>query len=260
MSYNFRKIVKPLLSWYDKNGRSLPWREEPTPYHVWVSEIMLQQTRVEAVREYYKRFLEALPRVEDLANASEDEILKLWEGLGYYNRVRNMQLAAKTVVKEYDGKIPADYEVLLTLKGIGNYTAGAISSIAYGKQVPAVDGNVLRVMKRLSGSYDDISKDNEDEQKMEEHIIEMFIPHYDAFAITTYKPFIYSVANFIHNHISLKAIVIPAAKGVFLAALVAVPLTFVLSFAKLVIFVSLWQDFHSKISRCCAILSGASCL
>ena len=159
MSYNFRQIVKPLLSWYDKNGRSLPWREEPTPYHVWVSEIMLQQTRVEAVREYYKRFLEALPRVEDLANASEDEILKLWEGLGYYNRVRNMQLAAKTVVKEYDGKIPADYEVLLTLKGIGNYTAGAISSIAYGKQVPAVDGNVLRVMKRLSGSYDDISKD-----------------------------------------------------------------------------------------------------
>lgn len=141
-------ICKPLLKWYNENKRSLPWREEPTPYHVWVSEIMLQQTRVEAVKPYYKRFLENLPNVNSLATAQEQLLLKLWEGLGYYNRVRNMQKAACQVVEEYGGEMPDTYEKLLTLKGIGSYTAGAIASIAFGQAVPAVDGNVLRVVSR----------------------------------------------------------------------------------------------------------------
>lgn len=156
--YEYSKIVEPLLAWYDENGRQLPWRSNPTPYYVWVSEIMLQQTRVEAVKGYFKRFIEELPTIEALAKATEDKLLKLWEGLGYYNRVRNMQQAAITVMEEYEGELPKDYNTLLTLKGIGSYTAGAIVSIAYGQQRPAVDGNVLRVMKRLAGSYDDILK------------------------------------------------------------------------------------------------------
>lgn len=156
--YEYSKIVEPLLAWYDTNGRELPWRSYPTPYYVWVSEIMLQQTRVEAVKGYFKRFIAELPTIEDLAKASEDKLLKLWEGLGYYNRVRNMQQAAITVMEQHNGELPQDYDTLLTLKGIGSYTAGAILSIAYGQQRPAVDGNVLRVMKRLAGSYDDILK------------------------------------------------------------------------------------------------------
>lgn len=143
-------IPKPLLKWYDMEKRSLPWREEPTPYHVWVSEIMLQQTRVEAVKPYYKRFMESLPDIESLAEAEEEKLLKLWEGLGYYNRVRNMQLAAKQIMELYAGKMPDEYEKLLGLKGIGSYTAGAIASIAFGRVVPAVDGNVLRVMSRYN--------------------------------------------------------------------------------------------------------------
>ena len=114
---------RPLVDWYKKEARPLPWREEPTPYRVWVSEIMLQQTRIEAAREYFNRFTRAFPTVEALAAAELDDVLKLWEGLGYYNRVRNMQIAAKTVMEEYQGKLPADYEKLLTLKGIGHYTA-----------------------------------------------------------------------------------------------------------------------------------------
>lgn len=141
-------IPKPLLKWYDTSRRTLPWREEPTPYHVWVSEIMLQQTRVEAVKPYYHRFMEALPDIVSLAEAKEEVLLKLWEGLGYYNRVRNMQLAAKQVMEQYGGNMPEDYEELLKLKGIGSYTAGAIASIAFGQKVPAVDGNVLRVLAR----------------------------------------------------------------------------------------------------------------
>lgn len=156
--YDYSRIVEPLLAWYDTNGRVLPWRSDPKPYYVWVSEIMLQQTRVEAVKGYFERFIEELPTIEDLANAPEDKLLKLWEGLGYYNRVRNMQQAAVTVMNEYEGKLPEDYNTLLSLKGIGSYTAGAIASIAYGQKRPAVDGNVLRVMKRLAGSYDDILK------------------------------------------------------------------------------------------------------
>lgn len=141
-------ISNPLLKWYDKAKRSLPWREDPTPYHVWVSEIMLQQTRVEAVKPYYRRFIEALPDVKSLAEAEEEKLLKLWEGLGYYSRVRNMQQAAIQVMEQYGGVIPGEYEELLKLKGIGSYTAGAIASIAFCRKVPAVDGNVLRVLSR----------------------------------------------------------------------------------------------------------------
>lgn len=142
-------MAEPLLKWYEGNKRKLPWREESTPYRVWVSEIMLQQTRVEAVKPYFERFMRELPDLKSLARAKEETILKLWEGLGYYNRVRNLQKAAIQVLEDYQGNIPEDYEKLLTLKGIGNYTAGAIASIAYGKKVPAVDGNVIRVVSRL---------------------------------------------------------------------------------------------------------------
>lgn len=146
---NILDVPKPLLKWYDSNRRILPWREDATPYRVWVSEIMLQQTRVEAVKPYFERFMTSLPTIKDLAKADEETLLKLWEGLGYYNRVRNMQKAAITVMEEYNGEMPSDYEALLALKGIGSYTAGAISSIAYGKPNPAVDGNVLRVLSRI---------------------------------------------------------------------------------------------------------------
>ena len=143
-------IPNLLLIWYDKNRRILPWREDPTPYRVWVSEIMLQQTRVEAVKPYFERFMKSLPDISALAAASEEELLKLWEGLGYYNRVRNMQCAARQVMEDYGGRMPDSYEELLKLKGIGSYTAGAVASIAYKRAVPAVDGNVLRVAARLT--------------------------------------------------------------------------------------------------------------
>ncbi|MBQ8394169.1 MAG: A/G-specific adenine glycosylase [Clostridia bacterium] len=148
--FDFHTIVEPLLHWYQKNKRSLPWREDPTPYRVWVSEIMLQQTRVEAVKEYYLRFMQTLPTVEALAACEEEKLLKLWEGLGYYSRARNLQKAAKQVLSLYDGEFPKDVEALKDLAGIGSYTAGAISSIAYGMPVAAVDGNVFRVASRLS--------------------------------------------------------------------------------------------------------------
>ena len=156
--FDLKQIEKPLLSWFAGHARVLPWREEPTPYRVWVSEIMLQQTRVEAVKPYFERFTKELPDVAALAACSEERLLKLWEGLGYYNRVRNMQTAARTVMEEYDGRLPADYEKLLTLKGIGSYTAGAVASIAYGIPVPAVDGNVLRVIMRVTADDSDIMK------------------------------------------------------------------------------------------------------
>lgn len=152
------QIVEPLLIWYEKNKRSLPWREEPTPYHVWVSEIMLQQTRVEAVKAYYARFIDALPEIRNLAECPEERLLKLWEGLGYYNRVKNMQKAAREVMELYDGNLPADYDKLLSLSGIGSYTAGAVASIAYGIPKPAVDGNVLRVITRITENSSDILK------------------------------------------------------------------------------------------------------
>lgn len=146
-------IPAPLLFWYRAHKRDLLWRKNPTPYHIWVSEIMLQQTRVEAVKEYYARFIKRLPTVSALAKCPEEELLKLWEGLGYYSRVRNMQKTAKIVVNNYGGKLPASYEELVALPGIGSYTAGAILSIAYGLPVAAVDGNVLRVVNRLTKNY-----------------------------------------------------------------------------------------------------------
>lgn len=144
-----KEIVAPLLLWYDKNARVLPWREQPDPYRVWLSEIMLQQTRVEAVKDYYERFLQQLPTVQDLAEADEDLLLKLWQGLGYYNRARNLQKAAKVICDTYGGKFPTSYEQWLELPGIGAYTAGAVASIALGQRVPAVDGNVYRIYTRL---------------------------------------------------------------------------------------------------------------
>lgn len=151
-----QQIPEKLLTWYDKNARSLPWRENSQPYRVWVSEIMLQQTRVEAVKPYFERFLKALPTVEDLAQAPEEQLLKLWEGLGYYNRVRNLQRGAQMVMAEYSGVIPASFELLKKLPGIGEYTAGAIASIAFQLKVPAVDGNVLRVISRVLWRTDNI--------------------------------------------------------------------------------------------------------
>ena len=144
-----QRIPAPLLAWYEAHKRDLPWRENPTPYRVWVSEIMLQQTRVEAVKEYYLRFMRALPTVEDLASCEEEKLLKLWEGLGYYSRVRNMQKAARQLLIYHGGEFPSDKKTLQTLAGIGSYTAGAIASIAFGKRESAVDGNVLRVLSRV---------------------------------------------------------------------------------------------------------------
>ena len=152
------EIVTPLVKWYRENKRILPWRDKGNAYYTWVSEIMLQQTRVEAVKPYFERFITELPDVESLADCPQEKLLKLWEGLGYYNRVRNMQEAAQTVKKEYNGRLPEDYQELLSLKGIGSYTAGAIASIAYGINVPAVDGNVLRVISRITESAEDISR------------------------------------------------------------------------------------------------------
>ena len=147
--FDFHQIPAPLLSWYAQHKRALPWRENPTPYRVWVSEIMLQQTRVEAVKEYYARFMQALPTVEALANCEEEKLLKLWEGLGYYSRARNLQKAAKQILAFYGGEFPRSVEDLKSLAGVGSYTAGAIASIAFGLPVAAVDGNVFRVASRL---------------------------------------------------------------------------------------------------------------
>lgn len=152
------EIVEPLLSWYREHARTLPWRQDPTPYHVWLSEIMLQQTRVEAVKEYYRRFLDVLPTVQDLAAVEEDELLKLWQGLGYYNRARNLQKAAQVICTEYGGVFPTEYQQWLELPGIGEYTAGAVVSIAFNRKRPAVDGNVYRIYTRLRADGTDITK------------------------------------------------------------------------------------------------------
>jgi A/G-specific adenine glycosylase len=147
----------PLLLWYRENARTLPWRSQPTPYRVWISEIMLQQTRVAAVLDYYRRFLEAAPTVADLAALPEDQLMKLWQGLGYYSRARNLQKAARQIVEEMGGVFPSTYASIHALAGVGDYTAGAISSIAFGLPVPAVDGNVLRVTARICGDEGDIT-------------------------------------------------------------------------------------------------------
>ena len=149
-------LPRVLDAWYQTSRRVLPWREQPEPYRVWVSEIMLQQTRVQAVLPYFERFIRALPDVGSLARAEEDVLNKLWEGLGYYSRVRNMHAAAQIIMAEHQGVIPCEFEKLRALPGIGEYTAGAIASIAYQKRVPVVDGNVLRVLSRILASRGDI--------------------------------------------------------------------------------------------------------
>ena len=140
---------RTLLTWYDTEKRDLPWRRTTDPYHIWISEIMLQQTQVVTVIPYYERFLDWFPTIEKLANAPEERLLKAWEGLGYYSRVRNMQKAAQQIMTDFDGKFPSSHKDISKLKGIGPYTAGAIASIAFGIPEPAVDGNVMRVMARL---------------------------------------------------------------------------------------------------------------
>lgn len=150
-------LTGPLLAWYRENARDLPWRRTDDPYRIWVSEIMLQQTRVAAVLGYYDRFLESFPTVEALAGAPEELLLKRWEGLGYYSRARNLQKAAQLVTERYGGRFPTDYDALRTLPGIGEYTAGAVASAAFGVREPAVDGNVLRVVTRITDCHDDIA-------------------------------------------------------------------------------------------------------
>ena len=146
----YKKLPQLLLPWYRENKRDLPWRQDKEAYHIWVSEIMLQQTRVEAVKGYYTRFLKALPTVDALAECDDDALHKLWEGLGYYSRVRNLKKAARVIMERHGGIFPKSYGEILALPGIGEYTAGAICSIAYGLPTPAVDGNVLRVIARLT--------------------------------------------------------------------------------------------------------------
>ena len=152
MAENLERLPGALLGWYAANKRDLPWRQDRQPYHIWLSEIMLQQTRVEAVKGYYHRFLTALPTISALAQADDGLLLKLWEGLGYYSRVRNLKKAAQVIMAEHGGEFPRAYPDVLALPGIGEYTAGAVCSIAFGQRTPAVDGNVLRVMSRLQAS------------------------------------------------------------------------------------------------------------
>ena len=152
-----QQLPIPLLLWYREHARVLPWRSDPTAYHVWVSEIMLQQTRVAAVLGYYRRFLAAAPTVADLAALPEEQLMKLWQGLGYYSRARNLRKAALQIMERHGGVFPNTYEEIRALAGVGDYTAGAISSIAFHLPVPAVDGNVLRVSARICGDEGDIS-------------------------------------------------------------------------------------------------------
>lgn len=168
-SERLKSITGPLMAWYETSARVLPWRDDPKPYRVWISEIMLQQTRVEAVKPYFERFMNALPQVKDLAEVPEEELLKLWEGLGYYNRARNLKKAAEIMMERYDETVPSSYEELLSLPGIGSYTAGAVASIAYGAAVPAVDGNVLRVISRVLADREDITKQSV-KKRMEQEI------------------------------------------------------------------------------------------
>lgn len=164
-----------LVEWYRANKRELPWRERMDAYRVWISEIMLQQTRVEAVKPYYERFLKELPDVRALAEAPEDRLLKLWEGLGYYNRARSLKEAAGEIVEKYGGKFPCEYDEIRALKGIGNYTAGAISSFVYNIPKPAVDGNVMRVVMRVTADSADITKASV--RSGIEEMVEEAIPH-----------------------------------------------------------------------------------
>lgn len=157
MKDRFSLLAQVLPGWFDKCRRDLPWRQDREPYHVWLSEVMLQQTRVEAVKGYYVRFLEALPTIAALAGADTGALHKLWEGLGYYSRVRNLQKAAQTIMTEHSGVFPREYKEIRALPGIGDYTAGAIASICFEMPTPAVDGNVLRVVSRIEASFEPVT-------------------------------------------------------------------------------------------------------
>jgi len=169
-----KKSVPFLLLWYEKNARILPWREDRDPYRIWISEIMLQQTRVETVIPYYDRFIKELPTIRSLADVPEDKLLKLWEGLGYYRRAINFKKGAQVVSKEFGGVIPGTLEHLKKIPGIGAYTAGAIASIAFGASVPAVDGNVIRVIARILGSRENYFTGKN--KKTLEELVEKIIP------------------------------------------------------------------------------------
>lgn len=171
---NTTKFQSKLVSWYKTEARVLPWRSDPTPYKVWISEIMLQQTRVDTVIPYFFRFIAEVPSVRELATIEEEKLLKLWQGLGYYNRALNLQKAARLIVKEFGGEIPSDMKALVSLPGIGVYTAGAIASIAFDKAVPAVDGNVLRIIARMTASRDDIGDPKT--KKLFEPVVSAMIP------------------------------------------------------------------------------------
>ena len=181
---NLNALTAPLLTWYDLNGRTLPWRSVVTPYRTWVSEIMLQQTRVSAVIPYFERFMAELPDAAALATVPEERLLKLWEGLGYYSRARNLQKAAKVIVSDFGGALPQSYHALLSLPGIGEYTAAAIASINFGEPVAAVDGNLLRVAARVSGCADDI---------MDAKVRKQFTAHLND-AIDLHRPGAYNQA------------------------------------------------------------------
>lgn len=165
-------LVDRLLAWYDTSRRNLPWRENPYPYYILVSEFMLQQTRMETVLPYFDRFITALPTLADLAKADEAELLKLWEGLGYYRRVRNLQRTAEIIMADLGGEIPSDPLVLKTLPGIGDYVAGAIASTAYQVKTTALDGNVQRILSRLYCNGDDITKASTKRQ-MQQQLLEL---------------------------------------------------------------------------------------
>ena len=156
MKQKLQPIVEPIVKWYQKQEKLLPWKQDKEPYHIWVSEIMLQQTRIEAVKKYYTRFMKELPTIQDLAVVPEEKLLKLWEGLGYYSRAKNLKKSAIQIQENNHGKMPTSYVELLKLPGIGEYTAGAIASISYNEKVPAVDGNVLRVVSRVLASKEDV--------------------------------------------------------------------------------------------------------
>lgn len=168
---NFSDLV---ISWYEANKRALPWRKTATPYHVWLSEIILQQTRVSQGLPYYYIFLDNFPTVYDLAKASQEEVLRLWQGLGYYSRARNLHATAKMIVDEYDGEFPDNYAELIKLKGVGPYTAAAIASICFGESVPVIDGNVYRLIARAFGIYDNIADPKS--RKIFEKVLDQLVP------------------------------------------------------------------------------------
>ena len=169
------EAVVLLPEWYSSNRRLLPWRQDPTPYHTWIAEIMLQQTRIEAVIPYYERFLKELPDISSLSAVQEDHLLKLWEGLGYYSRARNLRKAAQVLMEYYGGELPASFEELKKLPGIGDYTAGSIASISFGLPEPAVDGNVLRVLTRLCALSENISS-----QSTKRRMTDLLRQHYPS--------------------------------------------------------------------------------